>query len=224
MFWPLPSSCASTCVTTGAVIGAFVGALLTGVVTEGALVPVCITPFLTLEATSANIEEPAGGRKRWTQENDFLMFANQKVSDAGPESAGRVCVCVCVLVRHHDVVQLVQSSLSGPVHCRHVTSHRWQLPCGLKYSPADGEQHKSPLKSSFMTISNEIPVLQGRTAQFFCLQWLLRKTTSFKTCWKNFCRHSSPLISYCCMSTYLGFYYFSYVGFWDEAWRPGCTR
>lgn len=75
---------------------------------------------------------------------------------------------VQVFVHHHDLVQLVQSSLSGPVHCRHVASHRWQFPCGLKYSPADGEQHKSPLKSSFMTISNENPVLQGRMAHLYC--------------------------------------------------------
>lgn len=89
---------------------------------------------------------------------------------AGPESAAlRVCVFgVQVFVHHHDLAQLVQSSLSGPVHCRHVTSQRWQFPCGLKYSPADGEQHKRPLKSSFMTISNENPVLQGRTAHLYC--------------------------------------------------------
>lgn len=73
-----------------------------------------------------------------------------------------------MLVCYHDLEQLVQSSLSGPVHCRQVTSHRWQLPCGLRYSPADGEQHKSPLQPSLATISNETPVLRGRTSHFCC--------------------------------------------------------
>lgn len=58
----------------------------------------------------------------------------------------RTCVFgVQVPVHHHDVEQLVQSSLSGPMHCRHVMSHRWQFPCGLKYSPADGKKTKAPL-------------------------------------------------------------------------------
>lgn len=74
---------------------------------------------------------------------------------------------VQVPVPHHDVEQLVQSSLSGPVHCRQVTSHRWHSPRRLKYSPADGEQHKRPLQSSFMTISNETPVLQAGTAHLY---------------------------------------------------------
>lgn len=102
------------------------------------------------------------------------MFANHKcqMQAQGRTRLGwacvRACACVQVLVHHHDVEQLVQSSLSGPVHCRHVTSHRWQFPCGLKYSPADGEQHKSSLKSSFTTISNETAALQSRRAQFCC--------------------------------------------------------
>lgn len=128
---PVP---ASTCVTAGAVVGALVGALLAGVVTEGALVPLRKTPPLTPEAATALVEEPAG--------RGGTSFQSRLLT--GPR-AGCVCSGVQVPVRHHDAEQLVQSSLSGPVHCRHVMSHRWQFPCGLKYSPADGENTKSPL-------------------------------------------------------------------------------
>lgn len=118
----------STCVTAGAVVGAFVAARLTGVVTEGALVPLCETPSPASDVTLAIVEEPGGGR------GHLPIRARPTLTLSQLE----------VLVRHHDVEQLVQSSLSGPVHCRHVTSHRWHVSCGLKYSPADGEQHKSP--------------------------------------------------------------------------------
>lgn len=178
MFWPFPSGCASTCITAGAVIRAFVGALLTGVVTEGALVPLCKTPPLTPVATSAIVEEPAGGRRGWTQEMIFWCLLIRRCQMQAPSPALGMHACmfgVQVLVRHHDIEQLVQSSFSGPVHCRHVTSHRWHFPCGLKYSPADGEQHKRPLKSSFMTISNEIPILQGSTAQFYSPSTTIKK-------------------------------------------------
>lgn len=152
MFWPLPGGCASTCVTAGAVIGAFVGAVLTGVVTEGALVPICKTPPLALVATSAIIEEPAGGRRGWQREttgcSHVCWSEGVRCRPRVSRCAGRACVRACVfavqvLVPHHDVEQLVQSSLSGPVHCRQVTSHRWQVPCGLKYSPADGDNTKA---------------------------------------------------------------------------------
>lgn len=117
-----------TCVTAGAVVGALVGALLTGVVAKGALVPHCEAPPLTPEATTALVEEPAG------------------LGGVLNKCRKRTCVFgVQVPVRHHDVEQLVQSSLSGPVHCAHVMSHRWQFPCGLKYSPADGEKTRAPL-------------------------------------------------------------------------------
>lgn len=48
--------------------------------------------------------------------------------------------CLHVRGSHRVVGQLVQSSLSGPVHCRQVASHRWHFPCWLKYSPAEWEQ------------------------------------------------------------------------------------
>lgn len=136
-----------TCVTAGAVVGAAVVALLTGVVAEGALVPHCETPPLTPEATTALVEEPAGLR-----EGVLKKYSK------------RTCVFgVQVPVRHHDFEQLVQSSLSGPVHCTHVTSHRWQLPRGLKYSPADGEKTRAPL-NHLRAFQMKRPVLQARTA------------------------------------------------------------
>lgn len=70
-------------------------------VTEGALVPICKTPPLTLVPTSAVVEEPEErGRRGRTQGSDSLMVANQKVSDARPESAalGWACVHACVHV------------------------------------------------------------------------------------------------------------------------------
>lgn len=50
----------STCVAAGTVVGAFIGALLTGVVTDVALIPRSETPLLTVDATSPVIKEPAG--------------------------------------------------------------------------------------------------------------------------------------------------------------------
>lgn len=145
-FSPAPAPLV-TCATAGAVVGAVVGALLTGVVAEGALVPLCETPPLTPDATAALVEEPAGLR-------GGLRNKYRK----------RTCVFgVQVPVRHHDVAQLVQSSLSGPVHCRHVMSHRWQVPCGLKYSPADGEKTRAPL-NQLRPFQTKCHVLQARTA------------------------------------------------------------
>lgn len=49
-----------TFVAAGTVVGAFIGALLTGVVTDVALIPQSETPLLTVDATSPIIKEPAG--------------------------------------------------------------------------------------------------------------------------------------------------------------------
>lgn len=124
-------------------------------VAVGALVPHCETPPLTPEATTALVEEPAGFLGRGGILNKYRK---------------RTCVFgVQAPVRHHVVEQLVQSSLSGPVHCRHVMSHRWQFPCGLKYSPAGGEKTRAPPESS-MTISNEMPRPAGQNSMtcFYC--------------------------------------------------------
>lgn len=55
-------------------------------------------------------------------------------------SAWFECRRLYVSASHRVAGQLVQSSLSGPVHCWQVTSHRWHCLWPM-YSPADGENN-----------------------------------------------------------------------------------
>lgn len=160
-----PGECTS--VTAGAVVRSLVGTLLAGVVTEMALPPHRVTPLLTADFAASVIKEPAGEDVvHYDHAKSVALFLGRdtrlkKFSVESAFSSSFLTTCgFCWIVVHQmfhvisvtlrglnaDVCvsyrvagQLVQSSLSGPVHCWQVTSHRWHFLWPM-YSPADGEQ------------------------------------------------------------------------------------
>lgn len=114
-----------TSVTAGAVVWSLVSALVAGVVTEMTLSPHRVTSLLTADGAMTIIKEPAGGC-------DHKQFVHNVHTHDAP-------MCMPSL-SHRAGWQLVQSSSSGPVHCRQVASHKWHFPCLVMYSPADGQQ------------------------------------------------------------------------------------